>query len=197
MKNYKTISSEYKAELIIKKSKFIAISGQVSSVEEANNFLLKLKNLHPQATHICYAYIMPSIEKCGDDGEPSGTAGLPILNVIKRNNLTNIIVAVVRYFGGVKLGAGGLIRAYSKAAKDSIIDDNIVDYIVKETYQFNVGYDDNNILAMLENQSFIEVVKVNYADKIEVTVSVEPKDILKLQEFLNGIFNRQIELIKM
>ena len=105
-------------ELEISKSKFIAYKKELTSLEEVKAFLLQLKKEHKKARHICYAYVYKNeviSEKCSDDGEPGGTAGYPILNVIKKKNLTNVMVAVVRYFGGIKLGAGGLTRAYTKA----------------------------------------------------------------------------------
>ncbi len=110
-------------ELIINKSKFIAYKFTLNSLEEVKSILTNLKNEHKKATHICYAYIYNRdivSEKCSDDGEPGGTAGYPILNVLKKKNLENIMVAVVRYFGGVKLGAGGLVRAYTKACSEVI-----------------------------------------------------------------------------
>lgn len=105
-------------ELEINKSKFIAYKLDLSSVTEVKPFLEKLKKEHKKARHFCYAYVFNKegiSEKCSDDGEPQGTAGYPILNVIKKKSLTNVLVVVVRYFGGIKLGAGGLTRAYTKA----------------------------------------------------------------------------------
>ena len=102
----------------INKSKFYAYLYEINRVEEFKNLLEKLKKEHKKATHICYAYIVDdegAKEKAYDDGEPKGTAGLPMLNVLKKKNLRNIAVFVVRYFGGVKLGAGGLVRAYTKS----------------------------------------------------------------------------------
>lgn len=110
-------------ELVINKSKFIAYKFTLNALEDVKHILTNLKNEHKKATHICYAYIYNRdivSEKCSDDGEPGGTAGYPILNVLKKKNLTNIMVAVVRYFGGVKLGAGGLVRAYTKACSEVI-----------------------------------------------------------------------------
>lgn len=102
----------------ISKSKFYSYLIETSSVDEFSKELDKLKSMHKKATHFCYAYIIDdngSKEKCFDDGEPKGTAGQPILNVLKKKNLRNVGVIVVRYFGGIKLGAGGLLRAYTKA----------------------------------------------------------------------------------
>ena len=106
-------------EIIIEKSKFITYSFDLFSTDKIKDILLELKKEHRKATHICFAYVYKKevvLEKCSDDGEPSGTAGLPILNVIKKKGLQNIMVVVVRYFGGKKLGAGGLVRAYTKSA---------------------------------------------------------------------------------
>ena len=105
-------------ELEINKSRFLAYRLELENLEQVKPFLEKLKKEHKKARHVCYAYVFNRdmvSEKCSDDGEPGGTAGYPILNVIKKKNLTNVLVAVVRYFGGIKLGAGGLTRAYTKA----------------------------------------------------------------------------------
>ena len=112
-------------ELEITKSRFIAYKLDLNNLEEVKPFLEKLKKEHKKARHICYAYVYNKeivSEKCSDDGEPGGTAGYPILNVIKKKNLTNVLVAVVRYFGGIKLGSGGLTRAYTKACAGVLSD---------------------------------------------------------------------------
>ena len=112
-------------ELEINKSRFIAYKVELSSLEQVKQVLENLKKEHKKARHICYGYVFKGdviSEKCSDDGEPGGTAGYPILNVIKKKNLTNTMVAVVRYFGGIKLGAGGLTRAYTKATAEVLKD---------------------------------------------------------------------------
>lgn len=113
------------AEIEIKKSKFISYSFKVETLEEVKHILEEIKSKNKKATHVCYAYVISGTEflaKAFDDGEPSGTAGKPILSVIQKQNLTNVLVVVVRYFGGIKLGAGGLVRAYSKAASLALND---------------------------------------------------------------------------
>ncbi|MBR1987988.1 MAG: YigZ family protein [Clostridia bacterium] len=108
-----------KEEIEIKKSKFIAYLYELDSLDEAKKAIENLKKEHKKANHVCYAYVYSKelvAEKCSDDGEPKGTAGYPILNVIKMKKANNVLVAVVRYFGGIKLGAGGLTRAYTKSA---------------------------------------------------------------------------------
>ena len=103
-------------EIIIKKSRFISLMYEISSKEDVDNILEVLKKEHKKARHFPYAYKLNNTAKKSDDKEPSGTAGLPIYNTIERNNLNNTLIVVIRYFGGIKLGAGGLIRAYSSAA---------------------------------------------------------------------------------
>lgn len=112
-------------ELTISKSKFLAYSYEIKSLDEVKFHLDELRKEHKKAKHVCYAYVYKNeviSEKCSDDGEPGGTAGYPILNVIKKKNLTNVMVVVVRYFGGIKLGAGGLTRAYTKACAGVLSD---------------------------------------------------------------------------
>ncbi len=106
--------------LEIKKSKFIAYYYEVNTILEVTIILDNLKKEHKKATHLPYAYKIGPMVKKSDDKEPSGTAGMPILNIIDRNNLDNVLIVVVRYFGGIKLGAGGLLRAYSNTAKEVI-----------------------------------------------------------------------------
>jgi len=110
-------------EIIEKKSKFIGYVFNVTSKEQVDDILKTLKKEHKKATHICYSYIINSdvvLAKACDDGEPSGTAGRPIYNVIEKKGLKNVLVVVVRYFGGIKLGAGGLVRMYTKCASESV-----------------------------------------------------------------------------
>ncbi len=106
--------------LELKKSKFMAYYYQIDTIEEVNTILTMLKKEHKKARHIPYAYKLDNYSKKSDDKEPSGTSGMPILNIIEKNNLNHTLIAVVRYFGGIKLGAGGLIRAYSNSAKEVI-----------------------------------------------------------------------------
>lgn len=105
-------------EILIKKSKFLGFLYEISNLEEIKEILNNLKKEHKKATHICYAYKVGISVKYSDDGEPNGTAGKPIYNIIEKKNLNNILIVVIRYFGGIKLGAGGLFRAYSNCASE-------------------------------------------------------------------------------
>ena len=115
-----TIKENSKYELIVKNSRFITLLYKVSSWGDALDILDKVREEYPDATHYCYGFIADEVERCSDDGEPSGTAGMPILKVLKANNLNYILGIVIRYFGGIKLGAAGLIRAYSKGVANAI-----------------------------------------------------------------------------
>jgi len=117
----KTIKENTKNEIIIKNSRFITLLYKIRSKEEIEQYLEQVKKLYPKATHYCYAYkIGENIKKASDDGEPGGTAGMPMLNVLDKEDITNILAITIRYFGGIKLGAGGLIRAYSKSVKEAL-----------------------------------------------------------------------------
>lgn len=110
----------FENEIIIKKSKFITKLYEIKDINEISQIIDNLKKDYKKATHICYAYIINGQEKAVDDGEPSGTAGRPILNVLQKRKLNEILVVVIRYFGGIKLGAGGLVRAYTKSTSEIV-----------------------------------------------------------------------------
>ena len=142
---------------IIKKSKFITKLYRVNDINDINNILNKIKNEYKDSNHICYAYIVNSIEKCVDDGEPSGTAGLPILNILKKNNLTNILAIVIRYFGGIKLGAGGLTRAYSNSVNDTLKLTDIIELAYGYLIEIEFNYDQVKLIDyMLNNKNIID-----------------------------------------
>ena len=116
-----TIHENVKNEIIIKNSRFITIIAKIKFKEEVDSILNQIKKVYPKATHYCYTYkIGETIKKAEDDGEPSSTAGLPMLNILEKEDITNVIAITVRYFGGIKLGASGLIRAYSKSVKEAL-----------------------------------------------------------------------------
>ncbi|MCK9443083.1 MAG: YigZ family protein [Tissierellaceae bacterium] len=142
-KVYKTILKYGEDETIINKSRFIGYALPINSEEEALSFIEKIKSTHRDATHNVYAYVYgenSNIQRFSDDGEPSGTAGIPALEVIKKENLRNVAVVVTRYFGGIKLGTGGLIRAYTKGAKIGIDAGIIVDMILHNKLKLTIDY---------------------------------------------------------
>ena len=124
MENFLTINENIESEITVKKSKFICNLIKIEKQEEAEEQIKKIKKKYHDARHNCVAYRVQEndtiVEKASDDGEPSGTAGKPILNVLQKKNMTNVLCVVIRYFGGIKLGAGGLVRAYTKSASEVI-----------------------------------------------------------------------------
>lgn len=134
MEPYITVNERGSAELTIEKSVFIAYCKRVESQEEAEEFISEIKKKHYDATHNVFAYRLnrdPLVEKSSDDGEPSGTAGLPVLNLLRQRNIRNVCVVVTRYFGGIKLGKGGLVRAYAQSAKEGL---NATGLVSKEVF---------------------------------------------------------------
>ena len=180
-----TIENNTKYELIIKNSKFITILFKINNNNVENN-LLSIKKEYPDATHYCYAYIVNDIKKSSDDGEPSGTAGVPILKVLENNNLTNILCVVIRYFGGIKLGANGLVRAYTKSCANAIKETNLkelvdgvnltitfpynrlkeIDYLLKDININSKRYDDLITYNIDIELSFLDIIKNNHLEYI-------------------------------
>lgn len=156
----KTIVEEVSHEIEIKKSKFIAFLYKIDNLQNVKEKLETVKKECKDATHYCYAYILDNMEKMSDDGEPTGTAGLPILNVLQKEQLQNVMCIVVRYFGGIKLGSGGLIRAYSKACKEALRQTEIrtlsKGYEISYTFDYKHNKQVNHLLedVIMLNKSF-------------------------------------------
>ena len=140
--SYKTPAAPAEAEFIEKKSRFIGYISPAVNEQQAIDFINKIRALHRKATHNCYAYILRNnnISRHSDDGEPSGTAGVPIYEVLKKEGLTDVCCVVTRYFGGVLLGAGGLVRAYSKGAKIAVDAAKIMDMSMAQRLSFTLDY---------------------------------------------------------
>lgn len=162
-----TIKNNIHNEIIIKNSRFICYLYKIKNIEDISLFLNNLKNEHKDATHHCYAYILDNIKKSSDDGEPSGTAGIPILKVLENNNLNNILAVVIRYFGGIKLGAGGLVRAYTKSVTNTLSKDNIIS--LSKGYNLDIEFTYNQIREIdyllkdinINNKIFDNTIKYN------------------------------------
>lgn len=140
---YRTIKDYGEGEIIINKSRFIGYASPIESEEQALDFIEMIKTKHRDATHNVYAYVFgedSNIQRFNDDGEPSGTAGIPVLEVIKKEDLRNVVVVATRYFGGVKLGGGGLIRAYTKTAKIGLEAGGIVDMTIHTRLKITIPY---------------------------------------------------------
>jgi len=157
----------------IKKSKFITLLYKVNTIEEVNEILLSVNKTYSDARHCCYGYKLGNIQKFSDDGEPGGTAGLPIIEVLNKKNLTNILCIVVRYFGGIKLGAGGLVRAYSKAVRDAIEENTIIGLAHGYLVRFEANYDEQK---QYDYQFSDKVIKKDFNEKIIYYVEIKKDD---------------------
>lgn len=192
---YNGILKDSNDEFIEKKSKFIGYAFKVESEEEALEKLDFIKNKHKDATHNCSAYIIGEeklIQRYSDDGEPSGTAGVPILEVIKKEDITNILVVVTRYFGGTLLGAGGLVRAYTKGAKIAI--DAAVKVEMVEYNHMSLKYDytyHGAIQNYLIKNGYI-ILKENYTEVVEINIHALESD----ETLVNDLNNETSGTIK-
>ena len=170
------IDKENIYEMIIKNSKFISYIYKVNSLNDIEIIIKDIKNKYKDATHICYAYKIDNLIKTNDDNEPTGTAGLPILEVINKNNLNYTIIIVVRYFGGIKLGAGGLLRAYSKGASNVVKLCNLKKLIKGFDITITFGYDNlKNIDYLLKEENIYDK---KYHDKIKYSFKTSDNNII-------------------
>ncbi|MDL4839209.1 YigZ family protein [Aquibacillus rhizosphaerae] len=195
--NYFTVKQEGSDEVVIQKSRFIGYVKRVETEEEAQLFIHSIKKKHHDATHNCSAYMIgerDQIQKANDDGEPSGTAGVPILEVIKKRQLKDTAVVITRYFGGTKLGAGGLIRAYSSTTSQAINTTGVVERRLMKEIFVTADY---SLLGKLENvlinSSYI-LDHIEYLDTVRLSIFVEEG---KQEEFTNWIIDltsNQVEL---
>ena len=182
-KIYRTIYKFGEAEEMINKSRFIGYAMPIETEEEALEFIEEIKTKHRDATHNVYAYVLganSNTQRFSDDGEPSGTAGIPVLEVIKKEDLRNVVVVVTRYFGGIKLGAGGLIRAYIKGAKIGLEAGIITDMVLHTKTKIRIDYTSyGKIENYLINEGYL-VDETVFDDAVNVFVYVEEA---KLEEF--------------
>ena len=181
------ISYNSKLEKEVKKSKFISFLYKVESIDEVNDYLNQLKKTYNDATHICYAYIINSNMKYNDDNEPSGTAGVPILNVLKKHDLNYVLAVVVRYFGGIKLGSSNLLRTYLNITNENIKQNNIKKYIEEERLVISCPYDNLKLLNNLIKDYLI--VSKNFDELVTYEIII---DKIKINEFKKSLLNTNI-----
>jgi len=174
--NYLTVKGYGESEIVISKSRFLTYIERAETEEDAISFIDRIKKMHHNATHNCSAYIIgehDNIQKANDDGEPSGTAGVPMLEVLKKRGLKDTVVVVTRYFGGIKLGAGGLIRAYGKCTSEGINHVGIVERKLVRVIQTEIDY---TLLGKLENElrhSKYVIKDIHYLENVTFDTFVE------------------------
>ncbi|MBC5637910.1 YigZ family protein [Ornithinibacillus sp. BX22] len=193
--NYYTVNKDGGShEIVIQKSRFIGTIKRVETEEEAQSFIQEMKKKYHDATHNCSAYIIGEhdhIQKANDDGEPSGTAGVPMLEVLKKQNLKDTAVVVTRYFGGIKLGAGGLIRAYGSSTSEAIKAVGIIKRQLMKGISITVDY---ALLGKLENElrnSEHMLETIHYLENIEFIVYVEDGLETAFQKWMTDLTNGQ------
>ncbi|NLY66732.1 MAG: YigZ family protein [Tissierellia bacterium] len=190
MESYRTIHKYGRDEIIINKSRFIGHAMPVDNEEEALEFIDKIRSEHKDATHNVYAYVLGdnnNIQRFSDDGEPSGTAGIPVLEVIKKEDLRNVVVVVTRYFGGIKLGAGGLIRAYTKGAKIGLEAGIIVDKVLHKKIKVRVNYTSYGIIENFLNQGGYIIDNIIYDDAVNIYVYIKIKDVESFNKKISNL----------
>ena len=185
MASFRTVSSSADSLYKVSGSKHIGKTFRVHSEKEAKQIIQNLWEVHPQATHICFAYVLTvyeKLERSSDDGEPGGTAGKPILNQIKSAKLTEVLVAVIRYYGGTKLGVSGLIDAYKNAAKLAIEASGVEECEVEVQYALTVSHEETpSLMNALNRLSFR---KLNTRVELDFTIEISIKEESEIQ-FLN------------
>lgn len=177
--SYITVPEQASDEIVIQKSRFIGYACPCSSEEEAIQFIRTIREMHREARHHCFAYIIgmnSGIIRYSDDGEPNGTAGLPILNVLKNEKIVNCCVVVVRYFGGVLLGTGGLSRAYSQGCKIALDAAGLVQMELSSETRCLVSYSLWNTVQFVLQKMDVKVHDVIYHDKVEFLLDTRTKD---------------------
>ena len=196
MQEYKTVKTAASDEFIEKKSRFIGYVMPVKTQDEAVAFINKIKSKHWDATHNVYAYVLKdnNIQRYSDDGEPSGTAGVPVLDVILKSDVVDVCVVVTRYFGGTLLGAGGLVRAYAHGSKIALEAGHIISMGLCSVLQAEVDYSFYDRLSKFLEDNGANIESTDYADNVKVTFSISKSKADELSAKLIDLSNGQYEL---
>ena len=177
-----TILANSSSELDVKKSKFIANIIKITDEQDAKEKLNQLRKEYSDARHNCYAYIVydnetkTKIEKSSDDREPSGTAGIPMLTLLQKNNLVNVLIVVTRYFGGILLGTGGLVRAYTDSSKQALEAAKIIELQYGEIIEYCIEYDEFEYFKYICEKNNIEIINTEYSNNIKAIIKLKEED---------------------
>nr|WP_257611302.1 YigZ family protein [Oenococcus oeni] len=190
-----TVKQNSTKELIIKKSRFIADIYPLKEEQEAKKIIENVRKKNPNANHVVFAYTVGlnrEIQRMSDNGEPVGTAGKPVLDAITKNNLINVLITVTRYFGGIKLGAGGLIRAYSQSASQTIENAQLATLVNYDRLQLIFDYSLIDKLEYFIEKQKAVVMETNYQTKVQAVILVETSDSKNFQKRLIDLFSGRI-----
>lgn len=196
MNSYKTVENNSSAEIVEKKSRFIGYISPAKNEDEAMDFISSISKKHWDATHNVYAYKVRenNISRCSDDGEPAKTAGAPVLDVIEKEGLTDVVIVVTRYFGGTLLGTGGLVKAYSKSAKEAILASDVV--VKQESSKFVVSIP-YNLLGKYENEfrNFnVIILEKEFSQNVDILGIIKSADFDRINKKISEISNGQFLL---
>ncbi len=197
LESYKVITKNGSGEIVEKKSRFIANVFSVESQEEAEQKIAEISKKYWDARHNCYAFVIGENSentRCSDNGEPSGTAGKPILEVITGAGITNVLVIVTRYFGGVLLGTGGLVRAYTQAAQAGLAASEVGEKVYSQKLTLKVGYNMINNVQYYLNQNEIPIADSRYEADVEFDICVRETDITRITDGLTQKCEGQITI---
>ncbi len=186
------IERESKNEIIISKSRFINFLFVINELDDVQKYLDFVKSEYKDATHYCYAFIFENTKRFSDDNEPSGTAGSPMLNVLESKNLNHILTITVRYFGGIKLGSGGLTRAYTKSVTENLKNTRILEYTDGFNFDISVGFELKNKIERIFNNS---INSINYDALINYNISIESKKFDEIKDLLKDIEIKNLKQI--
>ncbi len=194
--HYLSISDPTEGLYKEKASKFFSYSYPVKTMEEVQERLSTLKKAHPKARHFCYAFYMKpdkSHFRANDDGEPSGTAGKPILGQLEKYGVTNTLIVVVRYFGGTKLGASGLIRAYKEAAKEALLKANIIEEFIEDTLLVTTSFESVGTAMNIVSNIGYPIKNIEYSEVVKIYLTIRQSDTTKVISKLKAKFlNRDV-----
>ena len=194
---FRTIKEDGQVQEEIKKSRFICHAKRVYSEEEARDFITAIKKEHYKATHNCSAFIVgerSEIKRTSDDGEPSGTAGVPMLGVLENHNLTNVCVVVTRYFGGIKLGAGGLIRAYAGSVALAVKEIGIIEIKEQAGIAIQMSYAQYQEYGNFLKEHNLMELETNFTDQIDTIIYVDKEEKENIKSALVEFFNGKVTL---
>ncbi|MDD4067136.1 MAG: YigZ family protein [Clostridia bacterium] len=199
IKEYKTIISNIENEFIEKKSKFISNLFYIDSEEKAKNKINEIRKKYYDAKHHVFAYVVLNndtiVEKYTDDGEPAQTAGKPLLDLIKKHKLINVLIIVTRYFGGVLLGTGGLSRAYLQSGKLCIDNSKIDNYVLANGVQLTLNYDELDNIKHFCNKNNIIIDSIEYKECILINLIIESEKIDYFRKNIKNLLSRNIEIL--
>lgn len=197
--SYQIPAQTWQTELEVKRSKFLTYAAPAADRPQAETFIRGLREQHPQANHVCWAYIAgapnTTIRSMSDDGEPSGTAGMPMLKVLEYSGYGDIVVAVVRYFGGTKLGTGGLQRAYSDAVSMLLADLPMKLKVARTRLQLTYDYTYDGSISRLLERHDVEVMNPNYAQQVTLDMAIASSELSTFKTELTNITAGNVEVL--